>query len=309
MKVAVVGAEALGLLFAGWLARTGQEVTLFDFDGWAIAAVEHEGVQILGEDDVLRPVPVRVTTDAATIGEADLALVFARHYETAEAIEAARPLIGPDTAILTLQAGWGAAATIAGLVGQGRVLVGVTDHRAERLGAGIVQHAAGGMTFVGELDGRLTQRLERVVGLFEAAGIAARPTTEVAREAWSRLALQACALPVMALLDYLPGHLLEHDGTLKLMRGLLRETVAVASAQGWGLDEEERWAALLGALERGEWAYNPMRHDLDTRQRSDIDVLNGAVVAAGRHAGIPTPYSEAMLWLIRAQERRDDGVQ
>ncbi len=85
--------------------------------------------------------------------------------------------------------------------------------------------------------------------------------------------------------------------------------MAVANAQGWQLDEGDRWAVLLGALESGEWANNPMRHDLDTRQRSDVDVLNGAVVAAGRRAGIPTPYHEAMLWLIRAQERRDDGVQ
>ena len=309
MKVAVIGAEALGLLFAGWLARAGQEVALIDGDEYVVASIEEEGVLLVDLEGVARPVPVQATTDAATIGVVDLALVFVRYYETAAAIEAARPLFGLGTTVLTLQTGWGDAERIAELVGRERVLVGLTEHVAWSLGYGRVSHQRPGPTLIEELDGQVTERVDRVVGLFKAAGIDTTATGEVRRAIWSRLALEACALPVMTLLDYPPGHLLEHDGTLKLMRGLLGETVAVAKAQGLALDEEERWAALLGALERGEWAYNPMRDDLDTRQRSDIDVLNGAVVTAGRRVGTPTPYNEAMLWLIRAQERRDDGVQ
>jgi 2-dehydropantoate 2-reductase len=305
----VIGAEALGLLFAGWLARAGQDVALIDGDEYVVASIEKEGVLLIDLEGVARPVPVRATTDAATVGAVDLALVFVRYYETAAAIEEARPLLGVGTTVLTLQPGWGDAEQIAELVGRERVLAGTTQHVAWSLGYGRVSHQRPGTTLIGELDGRLTGRLDRVVGLFKLAGIDTAATAEVRRAIWSRLALEACALPVMTLLKYPPGHLLEHDGTLKLMRGLLGETVAAARAQGLALDEEERRAALLGALERGEWAWNPMRHDLDTRQRTDVDVLNGAVVAAGRRAGLPTPYHEAMLWLIRAQERRDDGVQ
>ncbi len=309
MKVAVVGAEALGLLFAGWLARAGREVALIDGDEYVVASIEEEGVLLVDLEGVARPVPVRATTDSTRVGVVDLALVFVRYYETAAAIEAAQPLLNVGTTVLTLQTGSGDAEQIAELVGRERVLVGMTQHVAWSLGYGRVSHQRPGPTLIGELDGQVTERVDRVVGLFKAAGIDTTATGEIRRAIWSRLALEACALPVMTLLNYPPEYLLEHDGTLKLMRGLLRETITMAKMQGLALDEEERWAALLGMLERGEWAFNPMRDDLDTRQRSDIDVLNGAVVAAGRRAGIPTPYHEAMLWLIRAQERRDDGVQ
>ncbi len=96
------------------------------------------------------------------------------------------------------------------------------------------------------------------------------------------------------------------------MRAMHREIAAVGAALGFPLDEEARWRALCVQLEgaTGPWSgiFREMRDDLERLGRSDVDRLNGAVVAAGRRFGIPTPYNEAVLWLIRAQERRDDGV-
>jgi 2-dehydropantoate 2-reductase len=158
------------------------------------------------------------------------------------------------------------------------------------------------MTFIGELNGRMSDRLNRVAGTFNAAGIEVTPSPQVLREIWSKLALNVCTLPTSALLRFYAGQLVEHEGTMSLMRGLLREVVAVAHAQGIALDEDERWEAITGLLKRASGAKASMLQDVEKGRRTEIDVVNGAIVEAGRRSGIPTPYNEAMLWLVRSLE-------
>src|SRR5262249_23338604 len=155
---------------------------------------------------------------------------------------------------------------------------------------------------MGELDGAMSERLRRVAGAFNAAGIEVTPAADVIREIWSKLALNVCTLPTSALLHFYAGQLIEHEGTLNLMRGLLREAVAVARAQAIALDEEERWAAITGLLQHASGAKASMLQDVEKRSRTEIDVVNGAIVDAGRRLGIPTPYNDAMLWLVRSLE-------
>ena len=86
------------------------------------------------------------------------------------------------------------------------------------------------------------------------------------------------------------------------MRELLREVVAVADAQGIALDETERWEAITGLLKRATGAKASMLQDVERSRRTEIDVINGAIVAAGQRLGIPTPYNSTMVWLIKSLE-------
>ena len=117
-------------------------------------------------------------------------------------------------------------------------------------------------------------------------------------------------MPTSALLRFFTSQLVEHDGTLALRRALLRETVAVANAQNIRLDEDERWEAITALLKRTTGAKASMLQDVEKRRSTEIDVINGAGVAAGRRRHIPTPYNETMVWLIRSLEEsfvRTDG--
>jgi 2-dehydropantoate 2-reductase len=151
------------------------------------------------------------------------------------------------------------------------------------------------------------------VTCFEQAHLLTSVEPVIRQAIWGTLLTDACALPLCALLRYEAHQLVEHAGTLDLMRGMLREAVAVAGGLGYQVDQEARWQTLYNYLEgatgSGAGIFQEMRRDLERLQRSDVDRFNGAIVAAGRRLGIPTPYNEAILWLIRAQERRDDGVQ
>jgi 2-dehydropantoate 2-reductase len=86
------------------------------------------------------------------------------------------------------------------------------------------------------------------------------------------------------------------------MRSLLREVIAVAQAQEITLDFEERWEAITGLLERASGAKASMLQDVERGRRTEIDVVNSAIVDAGRRLGIPTPCNDAMCWLVRSLE-------
>lgn len=303
MKIAIIGgAGAMGGVVGGRLAQAGMDVTLVDVWREAIDTINANGLRIDDKSGASEVVSLRATADPSSVGPVDLAIVFVKCYHTEEAVRSALPLIGPNSTVLTLQNGWGNAPRIAGIVGEERLMVGLTYHSGVLLGPGHVQHAGQGMTFVGELSGAITERLAQVADAFSRAGLEVTPTAEVLKQIWSKLALNVCTLPTSALLRFFAGQLVEHDGTLSLMRELLREVVAVANAQEIGLDEQERWAAITGLLERAAKGKSSMLQDVERSRKTEIDVINGAIVEAGQRLGIPTPYNNAMVWQIKALE-------
>ena len=303
MKIAVLGgAGAMGGLFGGLLAGGGHDVTLLDVWDEGVAAINRQGLTIEDKTGERRAVPVRASTDPAAVGPVDLLLVFVKCYHTEPAVRAAAPLVGPETLVLTLQNGWGNAPRIAAILGEERLLAGLTYHSGVLLGPGHVQHAGRGMTFVGELNGPPGERLKRVADSLSSAGLDVTQTGDVLKEIWSKLALNCCTLPTSAMLRFYSGQLLEHEGTLAVMRGILGEVVAVANAQNIPLDIDERWEAITGVLERSAKGKSSMLQDVEKRRRTEIDVINGAIVEAGQRLGLPTPYNETMVGLIHSLE-------
>lgn len=303
MRVAVLGgAGAMGGVFSAHLARAGHDVVIVDVWQEAVEAIARSGLVLEDPDGGPQTVRIPATTRPEDVGPVDVVLVFVKCYHTEAAIRAATPLLDPRTAVLTLQNGWGNAERIARVVGQKRVLVGVTYHSATVLGPGRVRHTGRGPTYLGEWRAPPGERAERIARALTEAGLPTEATADVVREIWAKLALNACTLPTAAVLGFRAGELLQHEGTRALMRALLAEVVAAAHAEGIALDEEERWEAICRLLERAKEAKPSMLQDVERRRRTEIDVINGAVVRAAAAHGIATPYNQVMLWLVRALE-------
>jgi 2-dehydropantoate 2-reductase len=212
-------------------------------------------------------------------------------------------LIGPDTRILSLQNGWGNGPRIAQIVGQGRVLLGVCYHSANVLGPGHVRHGGEGLTHVGVWEGSSGAGLDEIARVFNAASLETRIAPDILKEIWSKLALNVCTLPTSALLRLEANQLLQSQELVELMASLLRETVNVASASKIAIDYEERWDAITGLLGRcGPGAKSSMLQDVEGKRRTEIDVINSAIVRAGRTLKIATPYNESMVLLVKALE-------
>jgi len=303
MRIAILGGGgAMGGLFGGYLARAGNDVTLIDVSKPAVDAINGSGLSIEEKDGSTPVIAVSASSDPAAVGPVDLIINFVKCYHTEAAVKSAAPMFHGETAVLSLQNGWGNAPRIASIVGEDRVLVGLTYHSGTLLAPGKVKHPGSGMTFIGELSGETTPRLERVVSAFREAGLETTLSSRILDEVWKKLALNACTLPTAALLRFFANELGQFGGTVELMREILKEVVDVAHAQDIALDYDERWSAITGLLERAVGAKASMLQDVEARRKTEIEVINGAIVEAGAKVGVPTPYNQAMVWMVQAAQ-------
>jgi 2-dehydropantoate 2-reductase len=303
MRIAVLGgAGAMGAVFGGRLAQAGHDVTLLDVSPEAVDTINRLGLTIEGKTGERELISLRASTDPAAAAGCELLLVFVKCYHTEAAVRSVASHLTGGATILSRQNGWGNAPLIAGIVGEERTMIGVSYHSASVLEPGRVKHTGQGVTFIGELNSAMSERLRHIAETFRAAGFDVIPTQTVLKEIWSKLALNACTLPTSALLRFYAGQLVEHDSMLSLMREILREVVAVVSALGVEIDEEERWDSITGLLKRAANAKSSMLQDVEKQRRTEIDVINGAVVAAGQRLGIQTPYNQSMVWLVKSLE-------
>lgn len=303
MKIAVIGGTgAMGSAFGACLTEGGNDVTLVDVARDTVDTINQAGVRISDKAGAERLVRVKAVTDTTGMPVMDLVIVFVKCYHTEAAIQSAASLIGDATTVLSLQNGWGNAVRLASVVGRDKVIVGVTYHSASIVAPGHVLHAGKGMTWIGELDGIPSERLDKVAATFRESGLEVTPTSTIVNEIWSKLSLNVCTLPTSAMLRFSAGELGRHDGTISLMRGLLAETAAVARAKGIELDEIERWNTIVTVLEKAGPAKSSMLQDVEKQRRTEIDVINGAIADAGRETGVATPINDAMIWLIKSME-------
>ncbi|MBV8103614.1 MAG: 2-dehydropantoate 2-reductase [Hyphomicrobiales bacterium] len=305
MRIAVLGGGgAMGGLFGGYLARAGEDVTLIDVSQASIDAINHDGLAIEEKDGSTATIRVKASLTPLDVGPVDLIVNFVKCYNTEAAIGASTPMLGDGTAILTLQNGWGNVDRIAAVAGKSRVIVGLTYHSGTLIGPGRVRHSGSGMTHVGEIDGSLSPRLVAAVAAFRRAGVETAPSSRIVDEIWKKLALNVCTLPTAALLRFQAHELMQHEGTIALMEGLLAEVVAVAKAQGINIDHAERRQAIANLLGKAIGARASMLQDVEASRQTEIDVINGAIVTAGQRCSVPTPFNLAMVWMVRSLQAK-----
>lgn len=308
MRIAILGgAGAMGGLFGAYLAKANKEVFLIDVRRDAVESMAVKGLRIDDKTGGSQVIRVQAQTDPAQVGPVDLVVVFVKCMHTEAAIRSAEPLLGPETVVMTLQNGWGNAARLAEIAGKERILTGLTYHSSTVLGPGHLHHTGEGLTIIGELNGNVSRRLKRIGEVFGSAGIEVTLSDNITKDIWKKLMMTVCLLPIHALLRFESGKLIEHEGALQLMRGLLHEAVIVAKGQGIDLDEEEHWEIMVEAEKHYGGAKGSMLQDIENRRRTEIDVISGAIVEAGKRLNIPTPYNQVMVWLVKSLEETFDS--
>jgi 2-dehydropantoate 2-reductase len=309
MRIAILGAGAMGSAIGALLAKAGNDVTLIDVWKEAVEAINRDGLKIQDKAGEIATHKIRAVISPAQVpGSVDLLLVFVKCYHTVDAVKSALPILGADSTVLSLQNGWGNGPLIAEVVGKERVVLGVCYHSATVLGPGHVLHAGKGKTYLGEMDDAhgchaVTPRVLKIAEKFQAAGLNVEASAQVLTEIWSKLALNVATLPTSSILKLTAEKLPNTPEMQSLMRALLLEVVSVAQLQGIGLDFTERWKAITSLLSKlAPNTKGSMLQDVENRRRTEIDVMCGAIVEAGQRLGFATPYNNAMLWLVKALE-------
>lgn len=302
MRLAVVGAGAMGGSLAGHAARAGHDVTVVDVSPAVVDHVRAHGLRVAAPEGPFTAT-VHVTDDPSTAGPADVVVLFVKAQHTEAASRGLRQLTGPATAVVTLQNGWGNADRIARYIPEDQLVVGVTYNSCTASGPGQVLHSGRGPTVVGPFSGTDTRPAGRAADLLNSSGWAAEVSGEVRTEIWKKLVLNTATLPTAALSRLNAGALGEPGELRDLVDGLAAETVAVAAAQGLGIDLAERVSAIHGVLERAGAGRASMLQDVLAGRKTEVETVNGAVVAAGAAHSVPVPLNRAMVALVHGLER------
>jgi 2-dehydropantoate 2-reductase len=301
MKIAVVGAGAMGAIFGARFAQAGHDTHLVDVAVPLVDKINSDGITVVrGDDETVTQVPA--TTDPASVGPVDLVVFCVKCYHTPSAAEAARPLVDSSTVVASLQNGWGNGDVLAGVFPPEQIVVGVTYNSGTVLDVGRVAHPGVGPTTVGSFTDGEGGGPERLAEALTDGGLEATVASPIRPEIWKKLILNAATLPTGALIGMNAGALTAHPEMKELVSETAREAVAVARALGYDIDEQERIDAIHGLLERAGPARGSMLQDFEAGRRTEIDVINGAVVRAAGDTDVPVPINRAFVALVKGWE-------
>ena len=291
MRIAVIGAGGVGGYFGGRLAHAGEDV-VFIQRGAHLEALQRSGLSVsspLGDFAVPK---VRAQADAAGIGPVDVVLVTVKSNHTGQAAALARDLLGPDTAVISLQNGIENEDRLAAVLGRAQVAGGVAYILSLIEAPGRIRHS--GQTarmLFGELDGRPSARLEAFRDACAQAGIDAELSADITAALWAKFAV-ICPHSGMTALTRMPiGPVRTDPDCRALLEACAREVIQLAAARG---------VILPPALIENPCAFfdrvpadmtSSLHHDVTHGKPLELEWLNGAVVRLGREAGVATPVN------------------
>jgi 2-dehydropantoate 2-reductase len=305
MRIAVYGAGGVGGYFGGRLAQAGADVHVIA-RGTHLEALRTHGLRVRSvKGDFAARVPA--TDDPADIGPCDCFLFCVKAFDTEPAAARLGPLLGKDTAVVSLQNGVDNEEKLARAVGQDHVMGGAAFIFSGIGEPGVVVHTGGptSITF-GELDGQATKRAQRLLDCCQRAGFAAELSQSIKTVLWAKLAF-ICAQAGMTAAIRLPiGEIRTVDVAWAAFQKLVAEVAAVAEADGTPIPPAAQQRALTMAQSVEPGSFSSLHDDLVTGRRMELDALHGFVVRRAAKHGVPVPMSEAIYailkpWAIRNQ--------
>ncbi len=296
MRVVVLGTGALGCLFAARLAAYA-EVWMVGTWAEGVAAVRREGVCVHDLDRVWQAA-VPVADNPVAVPPADVALLLVKSYQTDRATAWAARLLTPQGLAVTLQNGLDNGPRLAAAVGQDRMAQGVTFEGATLLGPGRVRHAGRGPTYIGSHPA-VAERVTAFVSLLQMAGFEASATSEIEGVLWNKAVVNAAINPLTALWRVPNGDLLACEDRRTLLAALAQEAATVATARGVPITIQDSVAHVEAVCRATATNHSSMLQDVEHGRPTEIDSINGVIVAEGKRLGVPTPVNETVWRLVR----------
>ena len=302
-----MGAGAVGGYLGGLLAHAGNPVVLIDL-GEHLRAIQANGLQIRSERGDFT-VAVEATDQTTDVGPVDLVLFTVKTYDNEEAIPLIRPLIGNNTAVLTLQNGVDSWEQLQAGLGMGNVLPGAMYLEAKVEAPGIVRQQGNVYRLVfGEADGSLSTRALAIGELFRTAGMPTEVSTDVLKVLWTKWLFIATLAGVTAASRASLAELLATPASRQLVVQAMREIEALGRKRGINLDDDVVEQTLRYMDTEARFLKASMHTDLENERPMELEALNGAVVRLGREVGIPTPANETIYALLKAHDLKHRGL-
>lgn len=303
MKVAVIGAGAMGCIYGAHLAQGGHEVWLIDVWQEHVEAINQHGLKIF-RDDNPETAEIKAKLNPLDIEDTmDLILVFVKSYHTESAVKNCMHLIGEETKVLTLQNGVGNVDILEMFVSRSQILAGTTAHGANVRAPGQINHAGRGKTIIGRIDSDNKESEEELAFNFQASGLDTELREGIEGLLWDKLLVNVGINPLTALLLIKNGDLLVNKETEMLIDKLVGEAWEVAKKGNIILSHEDPIGYVKSIARATGENRSSMLQDILKSRKTEIDFINGAIVNKGEEWGVATPYNELITRLIKAKEK------
>jgi len=239
---------------------------------------------------------VRATDDPATIGPVDIVIFSVKLWDTESAAHQIKPLIGPDTGVISLQNGVDAETILAKVLGPKHVMGGVAQIGSKIGRPGVIEHVGTMQRLLfGELDNSKSKRAQALLEACLAAGITAELSTDITKTIWQKFVFLTGMSSVTTLTRSRIGPIRKNQHALALLLGIMREVVAVGRKKGVNLDADFADQQIKFVDNLPETMTTSMHHDFELGNRIELPWLAGTAARFGRELGIETPYCNAVM--------------
>jgi 2-dehydropantoate 2-reductase len=303
MKIAVVGTGAMGSVYASHLGKAGHEVWALDIWQEHLDAIAGSGLAVSGASGSFVVSNLQVGRVPAEAGSCDVWVIATKAADVDAAAAAVAPLLRPDDVVMAFQNGLGAGERVARRIPEDHIVVGI----AEGFGSSIpepgrVHHEGKRLIRIGEMNGGLTERVQRIAQAWRDAGFNFEAFADVHRMIWEKFLCNVTLSAPCAVFDVTIGELMSNPETWGVALGCTAEAYRLGLAKGVQFPFEDPLQYVTDFAATIPNSSPSMRLDQLARRRSEIDVINGAVVTLSRELGLEAPYNETLCAVLRRRE-------
>ena len=301
MRFCVVGAGAMGGVYGLSLIDAGYEVDFLDVNLDHIKSVKKDGFRLSGIGGQ-RVKKVNISAhENDFVNSADVVLFHAHTTGTKSAANSVATVLKPDGWVITLQNGIGNIEALSAVLGEERVVGGISYHSAALEDLGHVSHTNDGTTFIGELNGAISKRVKDLAEAFKKASLSPEITTDILGVIWGKFVVNCGINPLCAVTGLRSGEIARNNAAAEMQTKILEEIMAVVEAKGIKLPNNDM-ITYVKRLTRARYNKPSMQQHIEAGRLTEIDALNGALVSEAKSLNISVPFNKALVNLVKARE-------
>jgi 2-dehydropantoate 2-reductase len=297
MNIVVFGAGAIGSLFGGLLAKKNMVVLVGRSQH--IRCIQQKGLQIRGKTHLTTMMSAVESITEISLTP-DVIILTVKSYDTETACNQIRPLLQDGTLVVSLQNGLDNIEKIERIIGKKHILAGVTTHGAFFEKPGIIIHTGRGTTYLGELDGRPSKRLENLHRTFNEVGLVTQMSTDIIGEIWRKAIINSSINPLTAFFGCKNGYLLENPLLEKTVELICIESCRIASLKGIQVSPTEMIRKTKEVIQETAQNSSSMLQSIQQGKKTEIDSINGTLMRIGRERKIDVSMNRILFELIHS---------
>jgi len=295
MNIIIFGAGAIGSLLGAFLSKKN-DVLLIGRKSH-ILSIKKNDLVIQGKTNLKIKIKAMEKVGDLKL-KPDLLILTVKSYDTESAILQAKKIIDEDTIVLSLQNGLDNIDRIKQYISYENIIAGVTTHGAFFPEPGIIKHTGKGITILGELNGKKTERIVNIVKCFNESGIETIFSKDIIKEIWFKAIINSSINPLTAIFKCKNSYLLENPILENLVEKICIESTNVANSEGVNLSHQSMIKKTKLVIRNTSENYSSMFQSLKKGKKTEIDFINGKIVDIGKRNNIKTPLNQVLIFLI-----------